>query len=200
MRPSESYHNLYSTSIFICCMSRGCACSLTSNPLGQCNLQSEIEHGQIHHLNCQWNFTQLRFEASLSSTCQFMADMANLFFKCHRATHLNASVGFQREDFRVCTGNNVSTQLNHLLMLAIQLANIHAAIHFAAICMHNQGCAKSMMDQWLERAAQVLVHEMYCHDWEVVGLNPSWIKFGCMVLWGDCLSWRQNISYMQPYE
>ena len=35
---------------------------------------------------------------------------------------------------------------------------------------------KSLMAQWLRQASQG--HEMYCHDLEVMGLNPGWVDLG----------------------
>ena len=39
----------------------------------------------------------------------------------------------------------------------------------------------SLMDEWLEQAFHW--HKMYCHDLEVMSLNPDWVKLGVHRTW-----------------
>ena len=49
------------------------------------------------------------------------------------------------------------------------------------------------MEKWLEQESQW--YEMYCHDWEVMSSNPSWIELGVRSTSVQSRTWTKN-NYM----
>ena len=49
---------------------------------------------------------------------------------------------------------------------------------------------KTLMAEWLEQVSQW--HELYCHDLEVMSLNPSRIELGVRSTSVLCCTWTKN--------
>ena len=58
--------------------------------------------------------------------------------------------------------------------------------------MHVQ---KSLMAEWLEQASQF--HEVYCHDLEVMSLNPGQVEVGVRSTSVSSRTWIKNIKEIQ---
>ena len=84
-------------------------------------------------------------------------------------------------------------------------------VHFGASCVYLYGMdnqrslliesvvrtverGKSLMTEWLEQASQW--HEVYCHDLEVVSLNPGRVKLGVHSTSLLSCTWARNVVIM----